>query len=67
MPLAEVIYDFYDHLKTVTQGYGSFDYDILDYRENDLVKMDILLNGERVDALSQIVHRDRARRGRFSV
>ena len=61
MPLAEVIYDFYDHLKTVTQGYGSFDYDILDYRENDLVKMDILLNGERVDALSQIVHRDRAR------
>ena len=61
MPLAEVIYDFYDHLKTVTQGYGSFDYDILDYRENDLVKLDILLNGERVDALSQIVHRDRAR------
>ncbi len=61
MPLAEVIYDFYDHLKTVTRGYGSFDYDILDYRENDLVKMDILLNGEKVDALSQIVHRDRAR------
>lgn len=61
MPLAEVIYDFYDLLKTVTQGYGSFDYDILDYRENDLVKLDILLNGERVDALSQIVHRDRAR------
>jgi len=61
MPLAEVIYDFYDLLKTVTQGYGSFDYDLLDYRENDLVKLDILLNGERVDALSQIVHRDRAR------
>ncbi len=61
MPLAEVIYDFYDLLKTVTQGYGSFDYDLLDYRENDLVKMDILLNGEKVDALSQIVHRDRAR------
>ncbi len=61
MPLAEVVYDFYDLLKTVTQGYGSFDYDLLDYRENDLVKMDILLNGERVDALSQIVHRDRAR------
>jgi len=61
MPLAEVIYDFYDHLKTVTQGYGSFDYDLLDYRENDLVKLDILLNGEKVDALSQIVHRDRAR------
>ena len=62
MPLAEVIYDFYDRLKTVTQGYGSFDYDFLDYRENDLVKLDILVNGERVDALSQIVHRDRARR-----
>jgi GTP-binding protein LepA len=61
MPLAEVIYDFYDRLKTVTQGYGSFDYDLLDYRENDLVKLDILVNGERVDALSQIVHRDRAR------
>ncbi len=61
MPLAEVIYDFYDRLKTVTQGYGSFDYDLLDYRENDLVKLDILLNGEKVDALAQIVHRDRAR------
>ena len=61
MPLAEVIYDFYDRLKTVTQGYGSFDYDLLDYRENDLVKLDILLNGEKVDALSQVVHRDRAR------
>ncbi len=61
MPLAEVIYDFYDRLKTVTQGYGSFDYDFLNYRENDLVKLDILVNGERVDALSQIVHRDRAR------
>jgi GTP-binding protein LepA len=61
MPLAEVIYDFYDRLKTVTQGYGSFDYDLLDYRENDLIKLDILVNGERVDALSQIVHRDRAR------
>jgi GTP-binding protein LepA len=61
LPLAEVIYDFYDLLKTVTQGYGSFDYDLLDYRENDLVKMEILLNGEKVDALSQIVHSDRAR------
>ncbi len=61
LPLAEVIYDFYDRLKTVTQGYGSFDYDLLDYRESDLVKLDILLNGEKVDALSQIVHRDRAR------
>jgi len=61
MPLAEVIYDFYDRLKTVTRGYGSFDYDLLDYRENDLAKLDILLNGEKVDALCQIVHRDRAR------
>ena len=61
MPLAEILYDFYDRLKTVTQGYGSFDYELLDYRENELVKLDILVNGERVDALSQIVHKDRAR------
>jgi GTP-binding protein LepA len=61
MPLAEVIYDFYDRFKTVTQGYGSFDYDIIDYREGSLVLLDILVNGEKVDALSQIVHRDRAR------
>jgi GTP-binding protein LepA len=61
MPLAEVIYDFYDRLKTVTQGYGSFDYDLLDYRQGDLAKVDILLNGEKVDALSQIVHKERAR------
>ena len=60
MPLAEVVYDFYDKLKTVTQGYGSFDYDILEFRQTDLVKVDILINGERVDALSQLVHRDRA-------
>ena len=61
LPLAEVIYDFYDRLKTVTQGYGSFNYEMLDYRVQDLVKVDILLNGEKVDALSVIVHRDRAR------
>lgn len=61
MPLAEVIFDFYDKMKTITQGYGSFDYDLIDYREGDLVKLDILVNGERVDALSLIVHRDRAR------
>ncbi len=60
LPLAEVIYDFYDRLKSITQGYGSFDYDIIDYRETDLVKLDILINGERVDALSQLVHRDRS-------
>lgn len=60
MPLAEIVYDFYDKLKSITQGYGSFDYDLLDFRETDLVKMDILINGERVDALSQLVHRERA-------
>lgn len=61
MPLAEVVFDFYDRLKSITQGYGSFDYEIIDYRESDLVKLDILVNGERVDALSIIVHKDRAR------
>ena len=61
MPLSEVIYDFYDRFKSVTQGYGSFDYDIIDYRESHLVLLDILVNGEKVDALSQIVHRERAR------
>ncbi len=61
MPLAEVIFDFYDRFKSVTQGYGSFDYNVIDYRESTLVLMDILVNGEKVDALSQIVHRDRAR------
>ena len=60
IPLAEVIYDFYDRLKSITQGYGSFDYDIIDFRHTDLVKMDILINGERVDALSQLVYRDNA-------
>ncbi|MBU8921874.1 MAG: translation elongation factor 4 [Bacteroidales bacterium] len=61
MPLAEVIHDFYDKLKTITQGYGSFDYDLLDYRQDDLIKVDILVNSERVDALSIIVHKERAR------
>jgi len=61
MPLAEVIYDFYDRFKSITQGYGSFDYDVIDYRESNLALLDILVNGEKVDALSQIVHRDRAR------
>jgi GTP-binding protein LepA len=61
LPLAEILFDFYDRLKTITQGYGSFDYDPLDYRETDLVKVDILVNAEPVDALSQLAHRDKAR------
>ncbi len=61
LPLAEVIYDFYDNLKSITQGYGSFDYEILDYRQSPIVKVDILINGEKVDALAQLVHEDRAR------
>ncbi len=65
MPLAEVIYDFYDKLKSATKGYGTMDYELLGFRSSDLVKMDILVNGERVDALSLIVHRDKAEsRGR---
>ena len=61
LPLAEVIYDFYDILKSITQGYGSFDYELIDYRPSELVKLDILVNGEKVDALSQLAHRDNAR------
>ncbi|MBU0943482.1 MAG: translation elongation factor 4 [Proteobacteria bacterium] len=61
LPLAEVIYDFYDKLKSVTQGYGSFDYELYDYRKSDLVKLDVLVNGEIVDALSQLVHESKAR------
>jgi len=61
LPLAEAIYDFYDRLKSITQGYGSFDYEMLNYRTSDLVKLDVLVNGEVVDALSQLVHRSNAR------
>ncbi len=61
LPLGEVLFDFYDRLKSVTQGYGSFDYDILEYRKSDLVKVDILVNSDSVDALSQLAHRDKAR------
>jgi GTP-binding protein LepA len=61
MPLAEVVFDFYDRLKSISQGYGSFDYELTDYRESDLIKLDILVNGEKVDALSVIIHKDRAR------
>ncbi len=60
LPLSEVVYDFYDRLKSITQGYGSFDYELIDFRETHLVKLDILINGERVDALSQLVHKDRS-------
>ena len=61
MPLAEVLFDFYDRLKTITRGYGSFDYEPLDYRPGKVVKVDILVNKDRVDALSYLVHEDNAR------
>ena len=65
LPLAEVVFDFYDRLKSVTKGYASFDYQMFEYREDHLVKMSILVNDEPVDALSIMVHRDRAEsRGR---
>jgi GTP-binding protein LepA len=60
MPLAEIVFDFYDRLKTISKGYASFDYFPLGYKQSDLVKLDILLNGEQVDALSALIHKDHA-------
>lgn len=60
MPLAEIVFDFYDRLKTISRGYASFDYSPIGFKESHLVKMDIMLNGNQVDALSAIIHRDNA-------
>jgi len=60
LPLGEIVFDFYDKLKSISKGYASFDYHPVDYRQSDLVKLDILINGDQVDALSALIHRSRA-------
>jgi GTP-binding protein LepA len=60
MPLAEIVFDFYDRLKSISKGYASFDYHPIGYQVSNLVKMDILLNGDQVDALSALIHKDNA-------
>jgi GTP-binding protein LepA len=60
LPLGEIVFDFYDKLKSISKGYASFDYHPIDYRKSDLIKLDILINGDQVDALSALIHRSRA-------
>ena len=62
MPLNEVVFDFYDRLKSITSGYASFDYEISEYKDGDLIKLSILVNDEQVDALSMIIHKDFAQK-----